>query len=133
MSVRDTLRTHGRPRIDSITVNGSKIYIRALSGAGRARYLEMVEAASAKTANAASIAALGICEEDGTLVYDASKPEDLAELEEFDGALLAQISLKLFEISGLTQKAADDAAKNSEASPNESSGLSSPATSSTVQ
>jgi hypothetical protein len=129
MSVRESLRKNRKPKIDSSLSEGKdKVCIRALSGAGRAQYMEMVRAAEeAKTdLKSHQVAALGLCEEDGTLIYDVNKDEDLAELKDLDGGFLASVSLKLFEISGLSAKAAEDTGKNSNASPNADSGSGSP-------
>lgn len=135
MSVRDAIRKHGKPKIDSsLSLNGEKVYVRALSGAGRAQYMEMVRAAEDAKRDLTSdkVAALALCEKDGTLIYDLANDEDLAELKDLDGGFLAAVSLKLFEISGLSAKASEDAAKNSNASPNADSGSGSPPTSSTA-
>lgn len=132
MSVRDTIRRLGGPKIASVNLNGSKVYVRSLSGEGRSKYTHYVEKAKENGGlSAAKIASFGICEEDGTLAYDTDKPEDIAELESRDGEFLQNVGMKLFEISGLAVSSAEEAAKNSEASPNSSSGSSSPATSST--
>lgn len=132
MSVRDTLRKHAKPRIGTVQLNGETVYVRAFSGAGRAQYTDMVrkaeEAKSSVTPH--EIAALALCEKDGTLVYDVEKPDDLEELKSLDGGFLAEVSLKLFEISGLTAKATEEASKNSNASPSEDSGSGSRPTSS---
>lgn len=135
MSVRDSLLKNRKPKIDSSLSEGNeKVYVRALSGAGRARYMEMVRAAEEAKSELTShkVAALGLCEEDGTLIYDADKDEDLAELKELDGGFLAAVSMKLFEISGLSAKSSEEAIKNSNASPNADSGSGSRPTSSTA-
>jgi hypothetical protein len=134
MSVRDLIRKHASPRIGTVDLDGQTIHVRAFSGAGRAHYTDMVrKAEEAKTSvEPHEIAALGICEEDGTLAYDLSKPEDVAELKSRDGKFLADVSMKLFELSGLTAKAEEEAAKNSNASPNDDSGSGSQPTSSTA-
>lgn len=112
MSVRETLRSKAKPKVGYVEVDGARIHIRAMSGSTRAKYMELVQAKKdAGGVPIEVIAAFGICEEDGTLAYDHTKPDDLAELSELDADLLQQASLKLFELSGLTDKAVEDAEK----------------------
>lgn len=91
--------------------------MRALSGAGRQAYLDLVEAAGeGRTPSIATIVALGLCEADGSITYDHRNPADLLELDAVDGATLNLIASTLFEISGLTTDAVDQAEKKSDAS-----------------
>lgn len=133
MSVRDTIRK-ARPTVAEYTLtDGSKVWVRAMSGAGRAKYMAYVEKAKANGGiRSEVIAAMGLSEQDGTLVFDIEVEADLAEVRNLDGQDLDGIGLKLFEISGLAKGAVEDAAKNSEASPSCSSGTSSQPTSSTA-
>lgn len=135
-NIREALRAHARPKLGPLaeTPDGIKFYVRAFSGADRARYLELMDGFKDKPGQIpfGKIAAMGLCDEKGVLLYDAEKPEDVAEVSEFDGDFLQNAVNALFELSGLTKQAADEAAKKSEASPSTSSGTSSPATSSTA-
>lgn len=114
MSVRDTVR-RSKPTIVTFPLpNGESIWVRAFSGPGRAAYSAYVSDLGKEGRGAAPeiVAAMAICEEDGSLAYDWQKPEDLAEIAgHFDAHMLDEIGLKLFELSGLTKKAVDDAEK----------------------
>lgn len=61
----------------------------------------------------AKVVALGLCEEDGALTYNVDNEKDIAEIGEVDGAVLQAIVLKLYEVSGLTKTAIEDAEKKS--------------------
>ena len=112
MSVRDTLRNKAKPRIDTIMHDGDTIHIIGMSGTRRAQYMELLQKyKDAGGMPVAIIAAFGICESDGTLAYDHAKAEDLAELGSMDASLLQAAALKLFQLSGLTEKAAEDIEK----------------------
>lgn len=114
MSVRETIRK-ARPTISEYQLqDGNKVWVRALSGTGRAAYSEYVSQARDNGGiRPEVIAAMGICEEDGTLAYDWRNPADLQELlEHLDGQDLDGIGLRLFEISGLTKRAVEEAEKN---------------------
>lgn len=135
MSVRDTIRSI-KPTVVSYTLlDGRVVWVRSFNGKGRARYMSYVETAKANGGiKAEVIAAMAICEENGALAYDYQKQADLDELAEMiDGQDLDGIGMKLFEVSGLAKGSVEDAAKNSEASPNSCSGSSSQPTSSTAQ
>lgn len=120
MSTRDVLRKV-KPKVYPVTVDGGAVvHVRALSGAGRAKYLEINKKhidAGEPAAPASKIVALGLCEEDGTLSYDVESVKDIAELNETDGKELEKIALEIFRVSGLTADAGEEAAKKSEASP----------------
>lgn len=113
MSTRDKLRAKAKPKIDYVDLDGERIPVRALSGMDRARYSARVsETKDNGGLSVHEIAAFGLCEDDGSLSYDFQNPEDVAELQAFDGAFLERVSLKLFDLSGLTVKSDEDAAKN---------------------
>ncbi len=134
MSVRDTVRKAKPTIVAYILTDGSKVWLRALSGTGRARYMAHVQKAKENGGvRSEEVAAMCLCEEDGSLVFDHENAADLADIAKLDGQDLDRIGLKLFEISGLTKNAVEDAAKNSEASPSDSSGSSSQPMSSTAQ
>lgn len=116
MSTRDTIRK-ARPKVHAVETPDGPVYVRALSGAGRQRYLDFVEAADGKVPYG-RVAALALCEPDGTMVYDPEEPADVEECAEIDGQTLDSICMKLFEVSGLTKKAGDDAEKKLDASVN---------------
>lgn len=114
MSVRDTIRK-ARPAVVAHSLkDGSKIWVRAFTGPGRLQYSAYVEKAKENGGiHVEVVAAMGICEEDGTLVYDWQKSDDLLELtEHLDAGELDAIGLRLFEISGLTKQTEEEAAKN---------------------
>lgn len=116
MSTRDVLRK-AKPKFYPCEISGGTVHVRALSGAGRAAYIELVRKYDPATPPTHEIAALGLCESDGTLTYDSDDEKEraklLAELSQVDGEDLQKISLKIFEVSGLTKDAAEDASKNS--------------------
>lgn len=134
MSVRDTIRA-AKPFVSEYTLkDGGKVWVRAFNGKGRANYIAYIEKAKANGGvKTEAVAAMGVCDENGTLVYDYQNQAHLDELSEYlDGRDLDGISIQLFQISGLSKDAVEDASKNSEASPNSSSGSSSPPMSSTA-
>lgn len=116
MSTRDVLRK-AKPKVHSVDISSGTVYVRALSGGGRDAYLDLVKESEPKGPPSHRVAALGLCEEDGTLSYDTADKKQMDELHQVDGEDLQKISMKLFEVSGLTEKSVDDAEKKSEASP----------------
>jgi hypothetical protein len=112
VSSRDSLRSF-RPKVHSFEHGGQTFYVRAFSGAGRARYLELCRGAGDAGPPMAKVVALGLCEEDGALTYNVDKDTDIAEISEVDGAVLQAVVLKLYEVSGLTKTAIEDAEKKS--------------------
>jgi len=93
--------------------DGRKVFVRPLSGKGRKQYREYCEHAKENGGiTAEAVAAMGLCDAEGKLVYDFNNPQDMETLSEFDGAILDEIGIKLFEVSGLTKKAEEDAEKN---------------------
>lgn len=111
MSTRGALRVAGRPRVEELKVGDLVMHVRALSSAGRSAYVQAVS--GDRPAAMHEIAILGICEEDGTLSYDATKPDDVAELAGLDGGLLKTAVLKILDISGLGETALADSEKKS--------------------
>lgn len=112
MSSRDSLRSF-RPKVHRFEHGGQSFFVRALSGAGRALYLELCRVAGDGGPPMAKVVALGLCEEDGSLTYNVDNDKDIAEISEADGAVLQVIVIKLYQVSGLTTKAIEDATKNS--------------------
>jgi hypothetical protein len=117
MSTRETLRRLAKPKVVRLELEGEEYYVRGLTGAGRATYLELVNEAGKKGVPMHKTAALGLCEPDGTLSYDIDKAEDLDELAAFDGDVLQTICLALFDVSGLSKQSTEAIEKKSEASP----------------
>jgi len=113
MNVREKIRNGAKPKVDSLKLGEDVIHVRAMSGVERSIYTGLVQEWKEKGGTPVEIvAALGICEEDGSLAYDYSKPADVAELKQMDAAFLTSVALKLFSISGLTEKAIEEAEKN---------------------
>ncbi len=86
-----------------------------MTGPGRAAYQAKMAVCkeSGETVPPEYVAALAICEADGTPAYNSGEPSDVAELlEHFDAHVLDAIALKFFSISGLTEKAEKEAEKN---------------------
>lgn len=109
MSSRESLRSF-RPKVHSFDHGGQTFFVKSLSGAGRARFLELSKDGSPPMAK---VVALGLCEEDGALTYNLDNEKDVAEISEVDGAVLQAIVIKLYQVSGLTATAIEDATKNS--------------------
>lgn len=118
MSIRDVLR-QSRPQVKAVEISSGTVYVRGMSGDVRAKYMAMAKDGTPSTHK---IAALGLCEEGGTLCFDPINPHHLEELQEVRSDDLDKIVLALFAVSGLGKKAEDAAAKKSEASPSESGG-----------
>jgi hypothetical protein len=112
MSSRDSLRSF-RPKVEKFEHGGHTFHVRSLSGAGRARYLELCRVGGDAGPAMAKVVALGLCEEDGALTYNVDNDKDISEIGEVDGAVLQAIVIKLYQVSGLTSKAIEDATKNS--------------------
>jgi hypothetical protein len=113
MSVRDTIRK-SKLKVEPVTLStGQSVQIREFSGPLRAAYSDYMETSKANGGiKPEVVVAMAICEADGALAYDWQKPEDLQEIADHIGAAdLDAISLKLFEISGLTKKDIDEAEK----------------------
>jgi hypothetical protein len=93
------------------------IYIRALSGAGRMKYLELSKKFDGVVPGT-HIAALGLCDEGGSVCFNIDKPTDIEELGlDVDGEVLQIIATEVFRVSGLAKDAVEEAEKKSEASP----------------
>jgi hypothetical protein len=116
MSTRDKLR-QAKPKVTTVDTDHGSIHVRALSGAGRAAYFALVNEAGDGMAPMHKLAGLGLCEPDGTLAYDLDKPDDVAELAAVDGDVLQRICMALLDVSGLSQRAREEAEKKSDASP----------------
>jgi len=112
VSSRDALRVF-RPKVHKFDHDGQTLHVRALSGAGRAKYLELCRTGNDGSPAMARVVALGLCEEDGTLTYNVDNDKDVAEIEQVDGAVLQAVVFKLYEVSGLTKKAMEEAEKKS--------------------
>jgi len=112
MSTRDLLRA-SKPKVHPVEISIGKVHIRALTGSGRAAYLDLVAKYEPKAAPTHEIAILCLCHETGQLEFDLEKPEDIADVANMDGEDLQKIVLKLFEVSGLSKASAEAAEKNS--------------------
>jgi hypothetical protein len=113
MSVREILKK-SRPRVFPVEISCGTVYVRGLSGAGRQKFIDMNKAVEGIAAMH-HVAALGLCEEDGTLCFDISTDKGLVmselELKDMDGADLGKIVSALYEASGLMSNAEKDAEK----------------------
>jgi hypothetical protein len=100
---------------------GDTVYVRALTGEGRQNYFKIVRERDGIPVHL--IAALGLCEENGSICFPMSTEKDWIhatnELKDIDGAELQAIALKLIEVSGLGPDAQDKSEKKSEASQSE--------------
>jgi hypothetical protein len=119
MSVRAAL-LKSRAKVVPVTLStGDPVYVKGMNGAARALFTQLGKDADGLPMHV--IAAIGLCEEDGTMLFDCSTDKGIAlaklELSEVDGIDLQTICLKLYEVSGLTSKAIEEAEKKSEASP----------------
>lgn len=112
MSTRDLLRK-SKPKVHDVDISIGKIFIRALTGGGRAAYLDLVAKYEPKPVPTHEIAILGLCHENGQLEFDLKKEEDVADVAGMDGEDLQKIVLKLFEVSGLSKESAEAAEKKS--------------------
>lgn len=113
MSSRESLRAF-RPKVHQFEYEGQTFHVRAMSGAGRAKYLELCRAShDGSSPPMSKVVALGLCEPDGALAYNIDNDADIKEIDEIDGAVLQAIVFKLYEVSGLTAKSVEDASKNS--------------------
>lgn len=119
MSIREILKK-SRPKVHAVDISCGTVYVRAMSGETRQCFVDMNKAVEGIAA-IHNVAALGVCEEDGTLLYDCTteKGRVLAnlELKEMDGHDLGKIVSKLYEVSGLSKGSDSEAEKKSEASP----------------
>lgn len=113
MSVRDVLKK-SRPKVHVVEISSGPVYVKAMSGEARQLFMDMNKAVEGMAAMH-SIAALGLCEEDGTMLYDCTNERGLAvantELKEMDGGDLGKIVSRLYEVSGLTKSAEEQAEK----------------------
>ncbi|MBL8268057.1 hypothetical protein [Steroidobacter sp.] len=109
---RDSLRSF-RPKVEKFEHGGQTFHVRGLSGAGRARYLELCRAGGDAGPSMAKVVALGLCEEDGSLTYSVDNDKDVTEIGDVDGTVLQAIVFKLYQVSGLATQAIENASKNS--------------------
>lgn len=113
MSSREALRAF-RPRVHQFDHQGQTFHVRALSGAGRAKYLELCRTShDGASPPMSKVVALGLCEPDGALTYNVDNEADIKEIDEIDGSVLQVVVFKLYEVSGLTAKSIEEASKNS--------------------
>lgn len=112
MSTRDVIRK-AKPKVHPCEISTGTTHVHALSSGGRAAYLALVAKHKPGSTPTHEIAALGLCEDDGTQSYDPTNEKDMAELFEMDGVDAETVALKIFEVSGLTKTAAENAEKNS--------------------
>jgi hypothetical protein len=112
MSTRDAVRK-ARPKVHPCEISSGTVHVRALSSGGRSAYLALVAKYQPGSPPTHDIAALGLCEDDGSQSYDPTSEKDMAELREMDGVDAESVALRIFEVSGLTKAAAEGAEKNS--------------------
>jgi len=114
-SLRDQVR-NARAKIHPVPTDDGVFYVRAFDGTTRQKYVDIVQEADGKYPFG-RIAALGLCEADGTAGYDPDNEDDVREVAAMNTPTLDIICRRLQEVSGLTAKAGDDAEKKSDASP----------------
>ena len=118
MSIRDTLKK-SRAKVFPVEISTGTVFIKSLTGAGRQAYTDLLRKGDGSLPMY-TLAAIALCEEDGSAVFDMSTDKGVAlanlELQEVDGDDLQRICMKLLECSGLTKDSASEAEKKSEAS-----------------
>lgn len=119
MSVRDTLKK-SRAKVHPLEISTGTVYVKAFNGHTRHQYTEMSREKNFQLP-LHTTAALALCEEDGSLLFDVSTEKGVAlanlELQEVESTDLQKIVLELFKVSGLAKDSVSDAEKKSEASP----------------
>lgn len=98
---------------------GGRVFVRSLSGRERDRFddLNLVEVSEGKLEfnsedYRARLAAMSICNEGGTLLYDVANERDIKILADKNGCALERICEKAKEISGLDRKSRESDRKN---------------------
>lgn len=118
MSLRDSFKQH-RPELRQFEWNGTKFWVRSMSGADRADYRERAEKAKSNGGFKNEYAfALAVRNEDGLRVYDVDSHDDVDEISALDGSFIDFVVMRWLECSGLTRKAVEDAEKNLDATQN---------------
>lgn len=112
MSTRDVIRK-AKPKVHSCEISSGTVHVRALSSGGRSAYLALSAKHQPGIPPTHDVVALGLCEEDGSPAYDPADERGMSELREMDGRDAEAVALKIFEVSGLTKTAAENAEKNS--------------------
>lgn len=112
MSTRDLLKA-AKPKVHPVEISIGTVHVRALTGGGRAAYLDLVAKYEPKPVPTHEIAILGLCHENGQHEFELSKPDDVSDVAGMDGDDLQKIVLKLFEVSGLSKESAEAAEKKS--------------------
>lgn len=97
--------------VESLEFRGKTYFVRELTGKGRAAVRKLLTSQESDEREA-MLVALGLCDANGDLKYDASKPEDIAKLVDSSGGFLGAVVEKLFAVSGLAVKADEQAEKN---------------------
>ena len=119
MSVREALKK-SRAKIYPLDISSGRVFVKALNGISRQLYTDLSRKSDGNLP-LYTVAAIALCNEDGSSVFDVSTDKGVAlaniELQEVDGADLQDICMKLFQVSGLTKDAVSEAEKKSEASP----------------
>jgi hypothetical protein len=96
------------PLIESFEFRGQTYFVRELNGKGRATVRKLLNEPETEEREA-KLVALGLCDESGTLKYPNG---ELQPLLDASGGFLGAALAKLFDISGLSAKADEQAAKN---------------------
>jgi hypothetical protein len=121
MSIRDTLKK-SRAKVHEMAISTGTVYVRSFNGAQRQLWIDVSKSLD-HNIPLHTVAALGLCEQDGSMLFDCSteKGRMLAnvELQEVDAEDLQAICLKLMSVSGVSRDAVGEAEKKSEASQSE--------------
>jgi hypothetical protein len=113
----DDIVAASQPAIVRKEIDGKVYFLRPLTGAGREAYLRYVR----DTANftVPGIALFGLCDESGNVLGDPFNADHRAKIGSCDGQLTQTLADYFLDISGLTQKAVDEAEKKLSPSPRE--------------
>jgi hypothetical protein len=113
MSTLEVLRKAKR-KVHPCEISTGTVYVKSMGSVERAAYSARVTKGDMPPMH--EIAALGLCDEDGTICYDLSKEESRRQLDadklDIDGDDWQKIALKIFEVSGLTKEAREESEKN---------------------
>lgn len=105
-----------KPRIEPLTIKVDGVeklfYVIGFNGERRARWREIVLRNEGKEC-LSEVIALGVCNEEGALLFDVSNAEDIAKIAALDGKVQQDAAIKVYEVSGLTDKAEETAKKKS--------------------
>ena len=109
--ILDQLRKAGSRKVLRVSHDGVTLHVRSMSGEWRAEFMRKLKAEEA--VSDVWLAAVGLCGDGGEeFMVGQALTAKVAAIKDQDGALLNALARGTLEVSGLTEKAVEDAEGN---------------------